>query len=122
MSSSCPFLPALWPCFLALNLFLGLGGCLLLVGDRAAPRTLAGARIGVRALAAHRKIPAVPQSAVSADLDQALDVHGDCLAQVAFDLALLLDDLTDAIDLFFVKVPHFFAAFHASAVEDGMRA
>src|ERR1700685_3115121 len=56
----------------------------LLVGHGAAPGTLAGACIGVRALAAHGQAAPVPQAAVGAHLDVTLDIHRDFLAQVAF--------------------------------------
>ena len=49
-------------------------------------RALAGARVGVRALAAHRQALAVAQAAVAAEVHQALDVHRDLAAQIAFDL------------------------------------
>src|ERR1700684_3971344 len=50
-------------------------GGLLLVGDRAAARTLAGAGVGMRALAAHRQAAGVAQAPISAHFDQAFDVH-----------------------------------------------
>src|ERR1700719_2373208 len=56
---------------------------LLLVGNRALARALAGARVGPRALAAHGQTPAVPDPPVAADFHQTLDVHGDVLAEIA---------------------------------------
>ncbi len=38
-------------------------------------------------------------TAVAADLDQPLDVHGDFLAEIALDLLPLFDDLADLVDL-----------------------
>src|ERR687894_516515 len=78
----------------------------LLLGDRGAARPLAGARVGVRALAAHGEAAAVAQAAVAADVHQPLDVHLDALAEVALDLALRLDDLADAPQLRLVEVAH----------------
>ena len=43
-------------------------------------------------------------AAIGTDFDQALDVHRNIFAQIAFDSRLVLDDLTDAVDLFFVEV------------------
>src|SRR5918997_6083071 len=78
----------------------------LLLGDRGAARPLAGARVGVRALAAHGEAAAVAQAAVAADVHQTLDVHLDALAQVALDIALTLDDRADAPQLILVEIAH----------------
>src|SRR5208282_4867431 len=58
-----------------------------------APRAFSRARVGVRALAAHRKIAPVAHSAVALDVDEPADIHLDLLAEIAFDAALLLDGL-----------------------------
>src|SRR3954463_6055528 len=90
---------------LSVSQFLKLLNCgLLLVRDRALARTLAGARIGVGTLSPDRQIAAMTRAAVRADLDEALDVHGGVLAQVAFHVAFRLDDLADAVDLVFIEV------------------
>src|SRR5581483_2582575 len=57
---------------------------LLLAGDRAT-RALAGAGVGVGALAVDGQAAAVPQALVAADLDLAADVGRDLAAQVALD-------------------------------------
>src|SRR5258708_2538912 len=67
----------------------------LLLRDRALARTLARARVRLRALTANRQPAPVPHAAVAADFHQPLDVHRDVLAQVAFHAALLLDDPAD---------------------------
>ncbi len=46
------------------------------------------------------------QAAVGLDFDEALDVKRDLLAEVAFDLRALLNDLTDAVELIFVERAH----------------
>src|SRR4026207_611168 len=79
--------------FLKLFFLAGLAGafamglclrrCFLLIGDGAAPRSLARARVGMRPLAAHRQAAAMPHSAVRAHLDMTLDVHRDFFAQIA---------------------------------------
>src|SRR5437763_8649160 len=84
--------------------YLCLGCGLLLVRDSTLARTLAGARVSVGALSANRQIAAVTRAAIRTDLDEALDVHGSVLAQVAFHVALRLDDLADAVDLVFIEV------------------
>src|SRR6202035_488766 len=61
----------------------------------------AGAGGGARALAAHGQGAAVADPAVGADLDQALDVHGDLAPEVTLDQDLLgageaIDDLAEA--------------------------
>src|SRR5262249_9160946 len=60
---------------------------LLLAGDGLG-RTLAGAGVGVGALAANRKALAVPQAAVTGQVHQALDVDRGLAAQIAFDLVV----------------------------------
>ena len=52
-------------------------------------RSLAGARIGAGALAAHGQIAAMAQTAIAADLDQPLDIHLHFAAQIAFDFEIL---------------------------------
>src|SRR5215472_15681256 len=73
------FLPA-FAGALAMRHPLRLCGGLLLVRHSAAARTLAGAGVGVRPLAAHRQRAAVPQATVRPHLDVPLDVHRDLLA------------------------------------------
>src|SRR6185295_2232962 len=73
-------------------------GLFLLAGDRAR-RPLAGPRVGVGALAAHRQALAVAQAAVAAEVHQPLDVHRHLAAQIALDLVVAVDHLADADDL-----------------------
>src|SRR5437660_7605570 len=94
----------------------------LLLGDRGAARPLAGARVGVRALAAHGQAPPVAQAAVAADVHQPLDVHLGALPEVALDLALTLDDLADAVELRLVQVAHAHVGADLRLLEDGVRA
>src|SRR6266478_5688688 len=86
---------------------------LLLRCHRAAPRTLAGARVGVRALAAHRKIPAVANAAIGLNFNQPADIHLDLLAEIAFHAAFLLDGLANVVDFLFGQVADFFRVVHA---------
>ena len=43
-------------------------------------------------------------AAIALNVDEALDVHLDVLAQIAFDVAFVLDHLTDAVDLVFAQI------------------
>ena len=70
---------------------------LLLAGDRLG-RALAGARIGVRALAADRQVAAMTQAAIAAEVHQTLDVHRDFAAQIAFDDVVAVDGFADLQD------------------------
>src|SRR6185436_16234947 len=54
-------------------------------GTDGATRALAGAGVGAGALAANRQAALVAQSAVAAEVDQALDVHRGLATQVALD-------------------------------------
>src|SRR5260370_15818950 len=68
---------------------------LLLRRDRTAPRTLAGPRISVRALPAHRQVPAVPDPAVGLNFNQPADVHLNLLAEIALHAASFFPFLSD---------------------------
>src|ERR1051326_5818428 len=70
----------------------------LLAGNRFR-RTLAGARVGVGALPAHRQAATMPQPAIAAQIHQPLDVHGHFASQVAFHDVVAVDD--------FAKLGHF---------------
>src|SRR5260370_42507780 len=61
---------------------------LLLGRDRAAPRTLAGARVSVRPLAAHRQGPAVPDPPVGLNFDQRGGIALNLLAGIRLHTAL----------------------------------
>src|SRR3954466_15771848 len=67
---------------------------LLLAGDRLGG-PLAGAGVGVRALAADREALAVAQAAVAGQVHQPLDVDGGLPAQVALDGEVAVDGLAD---------------------------
>ena len=65
-----------------------------LPGDRLG-LALAGARVGVRALAADRQALAVAEAAVAGEVHQPLDVHRGFAAKVALDLMVAVDRLAD---------------------------
>src|SRR5207253_722712 len=67
---------------------------LLLAGDRPG-LALAGARIGVRALAADRQALAMAKPAIAGEVHQPLDVHRRLAAEVAFDLMVGVDRLAE---------------------------
>src|SRR5439155_26333587 len=56
-------------------------------------RPLARTRVGVGPLAAHRQPPAMPQSAIAAEIHQPLDVHRDGSPQIALDRVFAVDQL-----------------------------
>src|SRR5262245_15498500 len=67
---------------------------LLLAGNRLR-RPLAGAGVGMGALAAHRQSAAMPQPAVAPQVHQPLDVHRDFAPQVTLHDVVAVDDLAD---------------------------
>src|SRR3546814_20892205 len=71
-------------------------GDFLFAGDRPC-RALAGPRVGLGALAAHRQALAVPQAAVAAEVHEALDVHRHVAAQVALHHELAFHGHPDAL-------------------------
>jgi hypothetical protein len=59
----------------------------------------------VGALAAFTgKRPPVTRAAIALNVDEALDVHLDVLAQVALDVSFVLDHLADAVDLVLAQI------------------
>src|SRR5215211_688350 len=70
----------------------------------------------------HRKIAAMPQAAVAADLHEPLDIHGDLLAEIALDAALLLEHTADLADVVFRQVLDADIRAHARRSEDVVRA
>src|SRR5207248_3988010 len=94
----------------------------LLLRDRAFARTFSRARVGARALAAHRQRAAVPHAAIAADFHQPLDVHRDFLAQVTLDPALLLDDAADLADVVLGQILDADVGTDACVFQDAVRA
>jgi len=62
-----------------------------------------------------------PQSAVGADLDKALDVHRDFLAEIAFHRALFFQNLADAIHVVFAEIADLLVEIDPSPVQQGTR-
>src|ERR1700722_19797907 len=94
---------------------------LLLVGNRAAPRTLPATRFVVRPRAAHRQAPAVTQAAIGAHFDETLDVHRGLFPQVAFNRAFRLDNSTNLVDLFLGQIGDLGVRVDARAVAERVR-
>src|SRR4051794_3383722 len=70
-----------------------------LLDERAAfPRALAGARVGLGALAADRQAAAMAKAAIAAEIHQPLDVDRHLAAQVALDRHAA-DLLADALEV-----------------------
>jgi len=78
---------------------------LLLRADLAAG-SLAGTRVGVRALPTNGKPAAMTKAAIAADLHEPLDVLARLTTEVTFDLEVPVDVLTQSNDLFFREVAH----------------
>lgn len=71
---------------------------LLLLACDCLRRTLTGACVGVRALAANRQRTTMTQTAVAAQVHQALDIHRNFTTQVTFDLVVSIDCFADLKD------------------------
>src|SRR5262249_12775595 len=97
---------------------LCLGAGLLLVRDSALARAFAGPGVGVGTLSANGKIAAMTAATVTADLNQPLDVHRNVLAQIALDIALALDHLTDMVHFLFSEVLNLLVGIHIGGCED----
>jgi hypothetical protein len=66
----------------------------------------------MRSLASDRESTPVAQAAITANLHEALDVHGNSLAQIAFHHAISLDYVSDPDDLVFREILHFGGDFY----------
>src|SRR6185312_1020465 len=93
---------ALPPAFLSSAILLG---HFLLAGDRLGG-AFARAGVGVRALAADRKPPAVTQAAIAPQIHQALDVHRHIAAKITLHQIIAIDDFADLNDLGFGQIAH----------------
>src|SRR5256712_846302 len=71
----------------------------LLGRNCALARALAGARIGVRPLAADREVPPVAQPAITLNFNQPANVHLHLFAKIALDAALRFNRLAQAVNL-----------------------
>src|SRR5688572_33113469 len=94
----------------------------LLLGHGTTARALAGARVGLGALAAQRQAATVAQAAVAADFHQPLDVQRDLLAEVALDATYFLDDAADLADVILGQVLDADVTADAGRAEDVVRA
>src|SRR5262245_1333924 len=94
---------------------------LLLVGHRAAARSLARAGVGVGPLSPHRQTATVAESAVRAHLDVTLDVHRDLFAEVVFYGALFFDNLADAVYLVLTQIPNLLVEVDARPMQQRFR-
>jgi hypothetical protein len=62
-------------------------------------RSFACAGIRAGSLPAHRQRPPVPEPAVTPQIHESLDVHGNFGTAFAFDLVIAIDHFADGIDL-----------------------
>src|SRR5262245_52143378 len=76
------------------RLFRHIASLFLLAGDGLG-RAFAGAGIGVGTLAADRQALAVAQAAISAEIHEPLNIHGNFAAKVALDDIVAVDDFAD---------------------------
>jgi hypothetical protein len=72
----------------------------------------------VGALSANGQAALVTQATVGAQVNQALDVHGDFLAQLTFDGVLTLDDVTETGNLDLGEILNPNLGFNLCASED----
>jgi hypothetical protein len=64
----------------------------------------------------------MPRATVALNVDQALDVHLDVFAQIAFDVSFIFDHLTDAVDLFFAQVLDLLEGVNICLLQNPLRA
>src|ERR1043165_6020695 len=70
------------------------------------------------ALSANRKTTAMSQATICADIHQALDVHLHALAEIALNLALLVEDGANAAQLVLAQIPDPRVNAHLRLVQD----
>src|SRR6185437_10678967 len=61
-------------------------------------------------------------STIGTDFDQSLDVHRNIFAEIAFDVAFVLDDLTDTVHFVFAKILNLLVAIDIGARQNSLRA
>src|SRR5215472_8762654 len=71
---------------------------LLFLSGNGLRRSLARARIGVGALAAHRQAATMTQAAIAAQIHQPLDVDAGFATQIALDDVVAIDHFADLQD------------------------
>src|SRR6266550_570062 len=99
---------------------IGLLRHLLLAGDCAA-WTLLGTGVGMRALTTDGQTAAVTNAPVASDVHESLDVHRDLGAQCALDAKILLDRLTQAIDIGVVQFANSLLGVDARRLQYALR-
>ena len=65
---------------------------------------------------------AMPVAAVALNIDEALDVHLDVLAEIALDVTLVLNHLADAVYLFFAEILDLLEGINIRLLQDLQRA
>src|SRR5947209_12795574 len=86
---------------------------LLFRSNRSAPRTLAGASVGVRALAAHRQVTAMPDATVRLNFNEPANVHLNLFAQIAFHAAFFFNFLAQMIGFVLGQIANLFLGIDA---------
>src|SRR5215469_4699361 len=64
----------------------------------------------------------MPAAAIALDVDEALDVHLDVLAEITLDVTLVLDHLADVVDLFFAEILDLLEGVNVGLLQDAERA
>src|SRR5687768_10492495 len=90
---------------------------LFLQGSSSATRTLAGASVGAGALTAHGQTAFVTQTAVSSQIDKALDRQLNFAAKIAFN-GKFTDLFANALELGVVEVFDFLGQRHTGGFAD----
>ena len=93
---------------------------LLLAGDRLG-LALAGARIGVRALATNRQTLTVTQTTIAGKVHKTLDVHRGRAAKIAFDGIIGIDRFADVQDFLIGQVLNTASVIDSQLVGDLQR-
>ena len=96
----------------------GINPSLLFLVRHGLSGTFAGSGVGLRALASYRKALAVTDAAVTADLNEALDIERQVAAQVAFHVAVLIDIVSQLRRIVFGKVTDPDIGIHAGSGAD----
>ncbi len=60
----------------------------------------------------------MPETAITPDIHQALDVHRDFTTQVALDPHLFVDDFANAVDFIVRQIPHARIRIHIRAFQE----
>jgi hypothetical protein len=98
----------------------GSSSLFLFPADYGPAGALPGAGVSMGPLASGGQGPAMPQTAIAAEVHKPFNVHGNFAAQVAFDLVFVVKNTPDARHLFFSQIIRLDSPLYFRLSEDAL--